>query len=421
MKPCIAIVSPFLDKQHGTERCVAEQAERLARDYGYEVHIYSQRVKDIAGLEEPERKLGTRTQGHWNCSPDDTRAATPGRLIWHRIPDIPGPHIVKYVWWFLANHLWRWKDQRCGGLRYHLVYSPGINCWDADVIFVHIVFHEFYRLVRHELQLGNNPLWAWPRLLHRRLYYHLAMALENWLYPNPRHTLAAVSYLTARELQRLFGRTDVQVIPNAVDVDTFNPLTRDQRRQESRQRLGLSDKDFVLLLIGNDWKKKGVSYLLDAIGNCKDLPLYLLVVGRDERTPYELSTERLGLHGRVRFVEPSSDALQFYAAADIYVGPSLHDSFALPPAEAMACGLPVITSVNNGGSEMIIDGVDGFVLRDPRNPAEIAGKIRLLYETPDLRRRVGENAVKAARQYRWERNAQETKALLACVQNRRNG
>ena len=109
----IAVVSPFLDKQHGTERSMAEQVERLALNY--EVHLYSHRVEDI----------------------------DLSRIVWHRVPALPGPHIFAYVWWFAANHFQRWLDSQFGGLKCDLLYSPGINCMDADLISVHIVFAEF--------------------------------------------------------------------------------------------------------------------------------------------------------------------------------------------------------------------------------------------------------------------------------------
>jgi UDP-glucose:(heptosyl)LPS alpha-1,3-glucosyltransferase len=391
---------------------VVEQVERLAREYGYEIHLYSQRVEDIGELEEfdlddesPKRKNGNRGVA-------EPPAPMAGRILWHKIADVPGPHLVRYLWWLLANQFRRWRDLQSRGLRYDLVYSPGINCWDADAITVHIVFHEFYRLVRDELSLRKVPLRAWPRALHRRLYYRLIMALEKVVYPDPRVTLAAVSGLTAQELRRFFGRGDVHVIPNAVDVKTFNPAARQRRRGETRRRLRFEEEDFVLLLLGNDWKKKGLNCLLEAVARCRKLPLKVLVVGRDDRAPYEVAIRRLGLHRQVCFETPSADVLQFYAATDAYVGPSLHDSFALPPAEAMACGLPVVTSRNNGGSEIISNGVDGLVLEEPTDADELAYVIQQLCGDADLCRRLGERAAQTVQQYTWARNVDEMKAVL---------
>src|SRR5260370_39544641 len=129
------------------------------------------------------------------------------------------------------------------------------------------------------------------------------------------------------------------------------------------------------------------------------LPLRLLVVGRDERAPFLKLIRDFLLDGRVFFLEPSSDIMHFYAAADVYTGPSLHDSFALPPIEAMACGLPVITSVTNGGSQIITEGFDGFVLSDAQDSVALSSLISQLYEQPELRRSVGENAARTAKSY----------------------
>jgi glycosyltransferase involved in cell wall biosynthesis len=390
----IAVVSPFLDKKHGTERCVLEQVERLARAHEYEVHLYSQTVEDVRDL-----IVFGRT-----AAPQEVECPNP--LIWHRVPSTVGPQLLKYIWWFIVNHIQRWKDQRFRGLRYDLVYSPGINCLDADAIVVHIVFHEFYRLVIEDLRLRQLPLRALPRAIHRRLYYHLAMALERKIYPDSRVALAAVSCLTAREVTRFFGRDDVRIIPNAVELGIFNPEACLCRRADARRRLQFEEQDFVLLLIGNDWKKKGVDTLLEAAAHCLDLPCKVLIVGHDDRALYDRIIQDLGLQARVRFAEPAGDVVQFYAAADAYAGPSLHDSFAFPPAEAMACGLPVITSVNNGGSEMITDGVDGILLHDPKDSKELSEKIRNLFGNPGFRQDLGRNAAIVAREYGWEKNAQ---------------
>ena len=84
--------------------------ERLARDY--DVYIYSARVEDV-DLE---------------------------RVVLRHVPALPGPHLISYCWWFLANHFWRWWDRTLGGLKPELTYTPGINCLDADVSSVEIVF-----------------------------------------------------------------------------------------------------------------------------------------------------------------------------------------------------------------------------------------------------------------------------------------
>jgi len=393
----IAVVSPFLDRQHGTERCIVEQIEYFLRQPGCEIHIYSQSIQDLDVV-------------RFERSPVPSSAS--GKAVWHRIPALPGPHLLNFLWWYFANQALRWYQQKFRGLRFDLVFSPGINCRDADAIVVHIVFHEFFRLVHGDLRLRDAPLSRWPILIHRILYYRLIMALENRIYRNPRVNLAAVSRLTARELTRHFARPDVAIIPNAVDLARFNPPERLRRREEARKLLQLSEDELVLLLVGNDWKKKGLAPLLTSIAAIQYIPLRLLVVGRDDRAPFLEQIHRLHLDSCVLFPEPSSDIMKFYAAADLYAGPSLHDSFALPPIEAMACGLPVITSAANGGSQIISEGFDGFVLSDPQDSVALSQLIARLYEQPDLCRSVGENAARTAQAYTWERNAAETWKFL---------
>ncbi len=298
---------------------------------------------------------------------------------------MPGPHVVNFVWWYLANRGLRWFHRTFRSLRFDLIFSPGINCADADAIVVHIVFHEFFRLVGHELRLLDTPLRSWPIVLHRILYYHLIMALEKRIYRKAGVALAAVSSLTAREIRR---------------------------RASARQALQIPESDFVLALVGNDWKKKGLTTLLDAIAAYPEIPFRVLVVGHDKCTPFLSQIRESSLEGRIQFIGPSVDVMQFYAACDVYAGPSLHDSFALPPLEAMACGLPVITSAGNGGSQVITEGVDGFVLSNPKDSTALGELLRRLYEQPDLRRSVGENAARTAESFTWERNALKTWEFL---------
>jgi UDP-glucose:(heptosyl)LPS alpha-1,3-glucosyltransferase len=385
-KPRLAVVSPFIDKRHGTERRVAEWISRLGEDF--EIHVYSQRVEDV----------------------------DLGKITVHRIPKIPGPHLANFLWWFGANHLWRWWDRRIRGLNHDLVFTPGINCFDADAISAHIVFAEFYRQIQPELRFHSNSVWFWPRLLHRRLYYGLIMFLERKIYRNPRTSLILIARKTGAVLERLYGRNgNLPVVYIGLDHAKFNPEVRQRLRVKAREQLGLGDDRFVLLVIGNDWKQKGLPTLLGALQRLGDLPVCLLVVGKDDPLPYRRRLREYGLEERVRFLPPRPDVEFYYASADAYVGPSLEDTFAQPPAEAMACGLPVITSITNGTAEIINDGVDGLILREPANAEDLAAKIRMLWTETELRSRLGRQAAKTAEQYTWDRNGREIRAILQGV------
>jgi UDP-glucose:(heptosyl)LPS alpha-1,3-glucosyltransferase len=114
---------------------------------------------------------------------------------------------------------------------------------------------------------------------------------------------------------------------------------------------------------------------------------------------------RMGVLDRCSWEPARADILDAYAAADIYVSPSREDSYGMPVAEAMACGLPVITSAFAGVSSLLHDGIDGFVLRDPRDVDSLAKLIRMLCEQEDLRSRMGRAAAKTTLEWTWERNA----------------
>jgi glycosyltransferase involved in cell wall biosynthesis len=396
----IAVISPFLDRSHGTERCIVEQLERFAVDPDAEIHIYAQRVQDLRGVTRYKYRKPPRS--------DRDDAEKSNRLLWHKVPSIAGPHLLQYIFWFFANRICRWRDAAFHNAKYDLLYSAGINATDADAIGVHVVFHEFYRQVLPQLNFRGSPLAAWPRLAHRRVYYRLIMALENRIYRGNTISLAAISASTAALLQKHFHPADTRVIRYGVDVQAFSVSRRLAERATARKQFNLSTDDFALLLIGNDWKTKGLSALLQSLSLIRDLPWKLLVVGKDVRDPYDKMIRDYGITDRVIFLPPSSNVMQFYAAADAYVGPSLEDAYGLPIIEAMACGLPVIASSRAGAHEIITGGSDGIILGDPQNAEELAIALRSLITNPTLCAQLGGHATLTAQNHTWNRNAQAT-------------
>jgi UDP-glucose:(heptosyl)LPS alpha-1,3-glucosyltransferase len=386
----IAVVSPFIDKSHGTERHLAELLPRLADNFT--VRVYSQNVADV----------------------------DLSKITWQRIPRIPGPHLMNYLWWFAANHLYRWRDRRLRGLRSDLLMSPGVNCLDADLVSVHVVFANLYQQTRASRLFRRNRVSLWPRLLHRLIYYKLIMALERRVYSDRSTAVSTISRKTADDLKRLYGREgNLPVIYAGIEYGIFNPQARTGLRNESRAQLGLAGGAFVLLLIGNGWQNKGLASLIDALRRLAELDIQLLVVGQDDPSMFQRRIRGYGLGERVRFLPPRPDVVAYYAAADVYVGPSLEDAFAQPPAEAMACGLPAIVSSQAGISEILTDGVDGLILKNPQDDAELAALIEMLYRDAGLRQSVGEAAARTARRYTWDRNAEELGRLFKEVIRRK--
>jgi glycosyltransferase involved in cell wall biosynthesis len=389
LRPRLAVVSPFLDKQQGTERCVIEWISHLAKEF--EIHIYSQRVEDV----------------------------DLSRIVWHRISALKGPHILGFLWWFAANRVRRSFDRRFRGLHYDLIFTPGVNCSDADVISVHVLYSEYVRDVGDKLRFGRNPARLWPRILHRKLYYALIRFLERRIYADPRKTLVAVSRSAGSKLEKISGRGSFPVLYAGLDHQVFNPERRAELRRVAREAISLAQDEFALILVGNDWRNKGVPTLLEAMEQLRDLPIRALIVSREDSSECRALVLEKGLEARVQFLPPRKDIEFYYAAADAYVGPSLQDLYAMPPAEAMACGVPAIVSSAAGVSEIITDGVDGLILADPRNANALAAIIRRLYEDQPLRARLGERAAQTTRQYTWQRNGEDLAAIFEDVCRRK--
>jgi glycosyltransferase involved in cell wall biosynthesis len=397
----LAVVSPFVDRRHGTERALAELLERLARDHQSEIHLYAQHIEDLSV----------------DCSGPGSSPGW-GTIAWHKVPALPGPHLLRFVFWFFLNPFCRCWDRWVHDIRCDLVVSPGINCLDANVVIVHALFHRLQELAREEP--FESARLGFLRRLHRRVYYYLLTALERRIYTDPRVSLAAVSQRTAGLLKKYFGRQDVRVIPNGVNNSLFSPSTCLARREQARALRHFHENDFILLLIGNDWGNKGLPSILEALPKMLDSPTKLLIVGNDASAPFREMAARLGVLDRCIWEPARADILDAYAGADVYISPSLEDSFGMPVAEAMACGLPVITSVFAGVSAMLHDGLDGFVLDDPCDVESLAKLIRMLYEQAELRRRVGQAAAKTALEWTWERNAAAFWGFLQEVNARKN-
>jgi glycosyltransferase involved in cell wall biosynthesis len=383
----IAVISPFVDRQHGTERAVAELIERLTTKCGDDVDLYAQRVAGIPGAQLASESASNK------------------KIRWHRVSKFPGPLLLGFPGWIWLNRRARWREAARGESSPDVIFSPGINALDADVILVHAVFH---RLA--ELQTARDR--AGLRGLHRRLYYALLCKLERRIYCDPQVTLASVSEHTAEQLKKYFGRDDVTVIPNGVDVEHFSPAAVGSLREPARKQRHVSREQIALLLIGNDWRNKGLTTLLAAMANCKGLPLRLLVVGQDDQASFRAQAAIAGVRERVEFCAPVMDVRQLYAAADILVAPSLEDSFNLPVLEAMACGLPVVVSPRAGVSEWLTNGFDALLLKDPENAAELTDAIRALATGPQLRTTLAENAVATAHKFSWDEHAAELRQLM---------
>ena len=223
-------------------------------------------------------------------------------------------------------------------------------------------------------------------------YHQYVLRMERRLLQSP--SLAAVvcnSAMVRDEIKSRFGVPDAKLhlIYNAVDSEAFSPaLPAD--RAATRAQLGIGDDAVVFLLVGSGYERKGVATLLDAM---RELPpsALLIVVGRESRmNAYVQRAARAGVAGRVMFAGPQKDPKPFYGAADAFVLPTLYDPLPNAALEAMACGLPIITSTKSGAAELVRGADAGFICAS-RDVASLAAHMRALMDGA-LRARLGARA-----------------------------
>jgi UDP-glucose:(heptosyl)LPS alpha-1,3-glucosyltransferase len=194
-------------------------------------------------------------------------------------------------------------------------------------------------------------------------YHRYLLDIERRLFASP--WLRAVicnSKMVRDEIHERFGLSleKLPVIYNAVDSAVFSPELK-QYRADVRQKLGVPDTATVFLLVGSGYARKGVATAIQALTK---LPsnTYLFVVGREKSArPYKRLARHLGIARRVVLLGAQDDPRPFYGAADAFVLPTLYDPCPNAALEAMACGLPVVTSTKCGAAELVTENDAGLV------------------------------------------------------------
>ena len=194
----------------------------------------------------------------------------------------------------------------------------------------------------------------------------LTIQFERSMFEHPalRAVIANSAMVVAdiAELYPDFDQSRVHLIWNGVNHAKFSPELRLSRRARNRQALQLGAQERALLVLGSGWHRKGVETALRALTK---LPsnVCLLVAGKESRPGrYQELARDLGIaDSRLRWIGPTSDPLNLYAAADVFLVPSLYDQMPNASLEAMACGLPLVVSSTSGTRDLIHDGQQGFV------------------------------------------------------------
>jgi UDP-glucose:(heptosyl)LPS alpha-1,3-glucosyltransferase len=216
---------------------------------------------------------------------------------------------------------------------------------------------------RYISPLKRATLWMNP--LHPAMLW---LEKRTFSAQNTRLVIAN-SHRGKDEIVRHYGfpADRIHVIHNGVDCERFKPANRSR------------GDGFVLLFVGTGFERKGLAFCIRAL---KELPqtVRLRVVGKGNRRRYERLARRLGVAARVDFAETMEKIESVYASADVFVLPAIYEPFANACLEAMACGVPVVTSRINGASEIIEHGKNGAIIDEPNDIEALAAAIRMFLD-----------------------------------------
>jgi len=331
----IALIRQRYTGSGGAERYVAQLATGLAAA-GHEVHVFAHRWSDVS----------------------------PGITV-HHVPMARAPAFLRVISFAWAAH----RMTRRGG--YDVVHSFD-RTLSPDVYRAgdgcHQAWLERRRLVENRRR-GLDQL----NPLHRSL-----LLLDGHLFRGGARRIVVNSRMVREEVLRYYDTpaAALHLIYTGVDLTRFQRASTSPARAALRAGLGVGPDDPVVLFAGSGFERKGLRFLLEAVGQLRALPgLRLWVLGKGDTRPLRGQAARLGIAERVHFAGPVTDPERWMAAADLFVLPTIYDPFSNACLEALACGLPVITTAANGAAEIVEEGRTGSVLDDPRDVEGLASRI----------------------------------------------
>src|SRR5207248_4821738 len=199
----------------------------------------------------------------------------------------------------------------------------------------------------------------------------------------------------------------IDLVRNGVPLDRFR--SDPAAREKSRADLKLKPDEVALLFAGSGWERKGLRFAIEAFELCRGHKLRLLVAGRGDARSYK--PKRFFTKEPVRFLGEVGELRPIYAAADIFILPSIYDPFSNACLEALACRLPVITTRDNGFSEVIEDGVHGSIVDLPNNVGALRDAIRF-WSDESRRASARSITIERASQFDISRNVEATLKIL---------
>jgi UDP-glucose:(heptosyl)LPS alpha-1,3-glucosyltransferase len=386
-----------LPARGGCETYIADLARRLRADR-HEVHIYACR---------------------W-----DARALSEG-VQFHAIASTWAPRFVK-PWLF---------GMRCldaMSRRPHDVTIGFDKTWGQDVLYPQGGLHA--ASVEHNLRKYMNPIvrhfarwFKWFDIAHWSYSF-----LERRQYFGNLPSLVVVNSQMVREHFLRYYHIppgQLHVVRSSIDPQRFPEQDRLKCRAQCREQYGIAPHEVVGLFAAMNYRLKGLEPLLHSIQRLLARPEFadnkpafrLMVVGNPRAKAYVNLARRLGVSDVVRFVGYCAEMRNAYFAADFLVHPTFYDPCSLVVLEALACGLPIITTHYNGASELMHASPpqqEGYALRDPHDHQELSWCLAQMLD-PGRRHAFAQAARRTAAQWTFEQHYRQLMAVLTEAASRK--
>jgi len=259
----------------------------------------------------------------------------------------------------------------------------------------------------------EHPNFQEKMLLEEQETFGLKREIKGQLYEErvlEEFTLADYFFVPSEHAKNTFvaegfPNDQIFVLHYGIDLNYFYKLERE-------------DSIFRILYVGQITLRKGVHYLLQAVRELNLSQVELLLIGQVDPSMEPLLSRYPGLFRHIPSL-PKVELPKYYSHSSVLVLPSLADSFGLVVLEAMACGLPVIVSENTGSKEVLMEGVEGFVV-PIRDVEAIKEKISFLYENRGVCREMGAVARRTAQQVTWEKYERRAVEIYDIIESKFN-
>ena len=366
----IALVAHGIHFRGGMERCFAELARALCREH--EVHIFASEVGDM-----PQ-----------------------GRVCIHPVPVRQKPIAAKFLQFYARSSRMLQREP------FDIVHTIGGITASQNIVSAQYCQHAWGHAIAcvPGASEGVTP--------YHRMMWRLTGYFEKRAVNSPQtQAVCANSCRTQADLVQFYGTNPdkIHVVYNGVDAARFTPKNCRFRRAV-RQQHGIDDTVFLLFFAG-EYRRKGLANVIRALSLVQMPDVHLLAVGAGDQAHYRALAEEAGISPQVTLAGPATEIERLFGAVDAFVFPTLYEPFGMVITEAMASGLPVITSRQAGASELIEDGVTGFLLNNPGDAGEIAEKIREVVSLGLQERGIGSRARQSILRHDWDAVAAQTLAL----------